>query len=68
SFENFVNQHLSSKSNELVDDLIELLLAVDPPATVRPQLVAAIEQAPNRTEGAKRVIEAISLMPEFHLN
>lgn len=68
SFDHFAAKYLAGDAAATVEKLTALLLAVQPPASAKEQLQQVVANAPNSAEGAKRAIEAMSLLPEFHLN
>ena len=67
-FENFVSKHLAGDAATTVEKLSTLLLAVEPPESAKEELIDLVANSANPAQGAKRAIEAMSLLPEFHLN
>jgi uncharacterized protein (DUF1800 family) len=55
-------------SGEQVDLLVELLLAVPPPAEVRTALVEQLNQSAGKAAGLRQVVGVIGALPEFQLS
>jgi uncharacterized protein (DUF1800 family) len=55
-------------SAEQVDQLLELLLAVPPPAEVRTTLIEQLEQAGGRPTAVPQVVSVLGALPEFQLS
>ncbi|MEO8498529.1 MAG: DUF1800 family protein, partial [Planctomycetota bacterium] len=51
----------------IVDKLVELTLAVQPPQTVKEQLIEVINRPGNRSERIAEAIHALSTIPEFQV-